>query len=69
MLKWGGTVLLALALVSAPVSVRSSAPGVVHIGVNEACGQATACTTAPFYICSMTHQDLVEYKCTLGCDE
>jgi len=44
----------------------SGSAGIVRL--NQACGQATKCTPAADYICSMKDKDHLDHKCSEGCD-
>lgn len=63
--KLFGLCAIAASAAAAPVTF-SSTDGVFRL--QEACGQATECAAASNYICSTTHGDYKEYRCSKGCD-
>lgn len=57
----------AIAASAATLPVTFSAgDGVFRL--QEACGQASECAASSNYICSTTHSDYKEYRCSKGCD-
>jgi hypothetical protein len=60
-----GLCAIAIAASATPVTF-SSAEGVFRL--QEACGQASECAAASNYICSTTHNDYKEYRCSKGCE-
>jgi hypothetical protein len=49
---------------AAPVTFSPS-DGVFRL--QQACGQATECEASSNYICSTSHNDYKEYRCSKGC--
>jgi hypothetical protein len=64
--KLAGLSALAAAAAVAPVSFSANG-GVFRL--QQACGQAKECEAAANYICSTSHADHKEYRCSKGCLE
>lgn len=62
LLKIGALSLLA---VLAPLTFDAETPGVIRL--SEACGSLRGCAQADGYICAMWEEDLVDYRCAIGC--
>ncbi|HLM66691.1 MAG TPA: hypothetical protein VK358_04145 [Longimicrobium sp.] len=60
-----GLCAIAVSAAAAPVTFSSS-EGVFRL--QEACGQATECAASSNYICSTSHNDYKEYRCSKGCE-
>jgi hypothetical protein len=61
-----GLSAIAVSAAAAPVTFSAS-DGVFRL--QEACGQASECAASSNYICSTTHSDYKEYRCSKGCDQ
>jgi hypothetical protein len=55
---------IGISAAAAPVTFDAD-DGVFRL--QAACGQATECAFATGYICSTTHNDYREYRCSKGC--
>lgn len=60
-----GLCAIAVSAAAAPVTF-SADDGVFRL--QEACGQASECAANSNYICSTTHSDYKEYRCSKGCE-
>ena len=64
--KLFGLSAIAVSAAAAPVTFDGN-DGLFRL--QAACGQATECAAASNYICSTTHNDYKEYRCSKGCEK